>query len=799
MKRILFHLLLLFSVLQLYAQEDTTKIELDSSSVASAADSSKLNVDSVQLDQADNKPVQDTTIVIKDSTTQTLIDSTQTANQNVAAKDTNSKVNGQDSVIANAVDSTSQDTSSNTAKVETIEPPATPVISTAVDDSITQVIEQLSFGVPDEPTGTLGLFDAEIKPIKDKYQLVVTAKDEGSGNINRKVHGTYPFTIGKDKLNIPFKEGVAVHLLDKVPNTLYVQHDNGKKQLTRFMRFRKDKANNIRTGSLPLWLAIIPPLIAIALALLFREVIAALFLGIWSGAFILNGFSFRGLGTSFLEVIDKYILGAMADTDHLSVIIFSLLIGGMVAIISKNGGMAGVVASLSGLAKSARSSQLVTWFLGVAIFFDDYANTLIVGNTARSLTDKYRISREKLAYIVDSTAAPVAAVALITTWIGAELGYIGDARVEMGIKESPYSIFLNSLAYSYYPFFTLAFILLLALFKRDFGPMLKAERRARSTGQLVSPSSLADTSGASMEELAPLEWIKHRPINAVLPILSVIVATIIGLIYTGYDANNWDANAGFFTNLSTIIGNSNSYVALLWSSLFGVFVATFITLAGRLMSLRACMDSLLNGIKAMIPAMVILVLAWSLAQITKDLHTADYLTSLLEGRLDPNYLPMITFLLAGLIAFSTGSSWSTMAILYPIILPLSWAVCDAAGVPKEQTMNIFYNVTSCVLAGSVFGDHCSPISDTTILSSLASNCNHIDHVRTQLPYAVVVATVSVGMGTLAAYNYFPVMLNFLVGLGILFLVVIILGRRVPDYDPNEEASKALNEEDLSTS
>lgn len=225
--------------------------------------------------------------------------------------------------------------------------------------------------------------------------------------------------------------------------------------------------------NIPLWLSIIPPLLAIIIALVFKEVILALFIGIWSGSFIAGGFSLASLGgliSSFFKVLTTYIVGALADADHLSVILFSLLIGGMVALISKNGGMQGVVNSLSKYARSPRSAQFITWLMGIAIFFDDYANTLIVGNTMRSVTDKFKISREKLAYIVDSTAAPVSAIAFITTWIGAELGYIDDGIAKIGLEMdvTPYAIFLSSLKYSFYPILTIIFILIIVHQKKDF-------------------------------------------------------------------------------------------------------------------------------------------------------------------------------------------------------------------------------------------------------------------------------------------------------------------------------------------
>ena len=322
--------------------------------------------------------------------------------------------------------------------------------------------------------------------------------------------------------------------------------------------------------------------------------------------------------------------------------------------------------------------------------------------------------------------------------------------------------------------------------------MLTAERRARTTGKLSNPIDEENDYDMDMDDLAPVKNKAHRAYNAVLPIVTVVIATLLALFYTGSE-NIWqNGNLSFMQklgqtfssleNVRDIIGNGNSYVALLWSSMAGIMVAIMLTIFGRIMSIRSTMDSLVSGMKTMMPAMIILILAWTLATITKDLHTADYLSNILQGNLDPKLLPMITFALAGITAFSTGSSWSTMAILYPILLPTTWALCNEAGLPSDIMMPIFYSVTSCVLAGSVFGDHCSPISDTTILSSLSSNCNHIDHVRTQLPYALTVGLVSISMTGISIWYQMPSWMCFAIGLTILMLIALVFGRKVPDYD-----------------
>ena len=530
----------------------------------------------------------------------------------------------------------------------------------------------------------------------------------------------------------------------------------------------------------PLWMSIIPPLIAILMALLFREVYSALFSGLLAGTTILYFYQgksiFVAIFSGLYSIIDSYIVKSMSDTGHVSIILFSMMIGGMVALITKNGGMKGIVNYLARYAANEKSGQFVTWLLGVAIFFDDYANTLIVGNTMRPVTDKLRISREKLAYLVDSTAAPVAALALTTTWIGIERAYIQEGINAIGINERAYIIFIKSLTTRFYPILTLIFILILIFKGRDFGPMLKAERRARAK-EIIDEADIEDV---QVETAGITDSKKIRWYNAAIPVLVVVFGTFAGLVITGWNWKVWDnPELSGFTKFSEIIGNSDSYVALLWASLSGMFVAVILTVAQRIYSLKKSITYLIEGFGTMLSAVLILILAWSLALITQDMHTAEFLAGVLTNmNLTPFLLPAITFILSALIAFSTGSSWGTMAILYPLILPVSWAISQQYGMDYDASMAIFNNVVSSILAGSVFGDHCSPISDTTILSSLASSCNHIEHVRTQLPYAITVGLVSVIFGTLPAAYGVPFYIIYPVNIFILYLIVVLIGKRV---------------------
>lgn len=527
---------------------------------------------------------------------------------------------------------------------------------------------------------------------------------------------------------------------------------------------------------IPLWLSIFPPLLAIILALVFREVLVSLFIGIAFGSILISTYDvgFTGIFIGFARIMDSYLIDALLDSGHISIIVFSMIIGALVALVSKNGGMKGVVDIIARFARNARSGQFATYLLGIVIFFDDYANTLVVGNTMRPVTDRLGISREKLSYIVDSTAAPVASIAFITTWIGAELSYLGSGISqipEMQGKESPYGIFLGSLQYAYYPILTLAFIFMIIYLRRDFGPMWSAEMKSSAEQKSLEQSPVEE-----LEEQEPKE--KIRWYNAVLPIASLIIVAIIGLVVTGYDGLSFEGSETAFQKLAMIIGNADSYKALLWASLSGLGLALIMTISQRIMDLESSIKAIVNGFESLLPAILILVLAWTLTILTEDLRTAGFLSTLLRGQVSPVYFPLITFILSALVSFATGSSWGTMAILYPLMLGTSWALGQEFGFDYAENMAIFSNVTASILAGSVLGDHCSPISDTTILSSLATKTNHIQHVRTQMPYALTVGSVAGLLGILPAALGVPWWILFPICILCLFLIVRYLGKKV---------------------
>lgn len=523
------------------------------------------------------------------------------------------------------------------------------------------------------------------------------------------------------------------------------------------------------TATMPAWLSIVPPLVAIVLALIIKEVLSSLFVGILVGAFFLalySGHTIAGaLGTGLLRVADTYVVGALADPDHITIIVFTLFIGAMVRLMSENGAMRGLVKWLSRKADTPRKGLLITYLLGIFIFFDDYANTLVVGNTMRPITDRLKVSREKLAYIVDSSSAPVVAIAFITTWIGAELSYIQSGIDAIGLEDSAYSIFFHSLAYSFYPILTLIFLLFIILTGRDYGPMLKVERENRKK-ELV-------------EEMMETDKKVGHSIDALLPILILILGTLGGLLATGYHAEIWQSSQPLMTKISMTIGQSNSYVALLWGSFIALLTTIAVTLWRQALSFGRIMESVMEGFKSMLPAVVILTMAWATALITKDMHTAEFISQLLvTWSVSAAMVPAITFVLAFFISFATGTSWGTMSILYPLILPASWLVAQKQGLDIESSMMTFYLVVATVMAGAVFGDHCSPISDTTIMSSTSSGCDHISHVRTQMPYAMSVGGVSLLCGIVPAGLGVPAWLCFALSICVLWGIVRFVGKKV---------------------
>jgi Na+/H+ antiporter NhaC len=516
-------------------------------------------------------------------------------------------------------------------------------------------------------------------------------------------------------------------------------------------------------GGLPAWTSILPPLLAIVLALLFRHVLVALALGVWLGAFLISGLS---PVTSFARLLDTHIVNAIADRGHASILVFSLLLGGMLGLMTQSGGAKGLASWVSTDATSRRRGQLTTWFLGLLVFFDDYANSLLVGSSMRPVTDRLRISREKLAFLVDATAAPVASLALISSWIGVEVGYIADQFTHLGIERDAYLTFIETIPFRFYPLLMLLFVAWAAIRGRDFGPMLRAEQRALHEGLVSRPG--AQPASDFHEESVP-EDVPGRPMNALIPVVVVVLVAALGIYVDGLSKVT---TAGLAPSLRAIVGAASSSAAILWGTGAGCLAALALAVGTGALSFGKSIEAWMSGMRSMLFAAVILILAWSLGGVCRDLDTASFLIGVVGDWMAPAWIPATVFIMAAVVSFATGTSWGTMAILFPLVVPLAHQIA-----PGNET--ILLGTVSSILAGSVWGDHCSPISDTTVLSSMATSCDHMDHVRTQLPYALLVGGVSLLCAELpVAAGWYGPWVGLLVGAVVMIAAFELLSRPV---------------------
>lgn len=503
------------------------------------------------------------------------------------------------------------------------------------------------------------------------------------------------------------------------------------------------------------FLTLIPPIVAIVLAFLTRNVIISLFLGTLSGTFLVSlvDKSFMGaLVNSFLDFVSR-ILNSLANPWNAGIILQVLVIGGIIHLVAKMGGAKAVAEALAKKAKTAKSTQLVTLLLGLAVFFDDYANSLIVGPIMKPVADKMKISRERLAFIIDATAAPIAGLAIVSTWIGLEVGLINDAFINgVGQQVDAFGIFLQTIPYRFYNILILVFIFFTSLLLKDFGPMYKAEIEARRRGLNDSENEVASDLHEDHSELEPKEGIKLSIWNAIIPIGVLVVTALVCFYFSGYSAIMGGEDAALqqimtnspisFKAIQEAFSASDASVALFQSALVASIVAMVMGVSKKIFTISEAIDTWIDGMKPLLITGVILLLAWSLSSVIKDLGTAKYLVTLLSGSLPSFLLPSLIFILGAIISFATGTAYGTMGILMPLAIPLAHSM--------NPDMSFVIVSTSAVLTGAIFGDHCSPISDTTILSSMGAGCNHIAHVNTQMWYALFVAVITIVFGYLPA-------------------------------------------------
>jgi Na+/H+ antiporter NhaC len=531
--------------------------------------------------------------------------------------------------------------------------------------------------------------------------------------------------------------------------------------------------------ALGLW-TLLPALVAIVLAIITRSVIPALAAGVfvaaimglpWTHPVPPGQFAYNPL-TAMAVAVHDHVVAAVTDTSHVKVLMFTLIIAGMVGILAASGGTAAMVNLVAPWARDRRRCQVVGWLAGLVVFFDDYANTMIVGPTMRPITDRMKVSREKLSYIVDSTAAPVASIALIGTWLGAEIGFLqagfdtwtAETRPAFLTGIDGFGAFYCSIPYRYYPIFALVLVFLIGITGRDFGAMLKAERReaAKSTDSVAESAVGAFGSARGW-------W------TAALPIAALVVTTLAVLFATGRGglADHYDS---ILIWLKDLLAGADPYGSIMYGAIAGLGLAVLLTLGTRKLWLRDTMKAMLNGMARVFRALIVLVLAWALSSATQELHLAQVATSVLQqADVRPHFLPLAIFVASCVVAFATGTSWGTMGILCPVVVVVAGNLF--ADLPRAEALPLFYAAVGSVLAGAVFGDHCSPISDTTVLSALASECTLEAHVWTQMPYALLAAACEIVFGDLlCSFTGLPFWVGLALGTVVLILFVRLFGK-----------------------
>ncbi|MFD1362127.1 Na+/H+ antiporter NhaC family protein [Lentibacillus salinarum] len=485
-------------------------------------------------------------------------------------------------------------------------------------------------------------------------------------------------------------------------------------------------------------LSLLPPVIAIVLALITRNVIPALFAGVWLGATMMYGWNpFMGLYASFSD----FIIPSVGDPWSATVLIYCGLFGVLIAFLQKTGGAHAIANAISNRVKTARGTQGSTMLFGLIIFFDDYFNALTVGSVMRSVTDKMRVSREKLAYVIDSTSAPISLLGPVSTWVVFVMGLIGAQYTELGITESEYMTYIFTIPFNFYSILALILVAIIIFTRWDFGPMAEAEYRARKTGKLLRDDA-EPPSDDEMLDVEIAEGYTPKMRNMIVPLVVLIVMIPPLFLWTGgYPEQDF----------VTAFGEADGATSILIAAFVAGVVAMLMGMQQNLYSFKEAMSLIVSGFRSMVLVYIILALAWSIGSVTTELGTAEYIVHFAEQTTSPAAIPVLLFFIGAIVAFTTGSSYGTFAIMIPIAMPLA--------VSMDISM---YLAIAAVFSGGIFGDHCSPISDTTILSSAGSSCDHVDHVNTQIPYAV-----TAGISGVAAF--------FTAGLTDSAVVAIIIG------------------------
>ncbi len=527
-------------------------------------------------------------------------------------------------------------------------------------------------------------------------------------------------------------------------------------------------------------LTLLPPLVALILAFTTKNVVLSLASGGIAGAYLLATANAEGiidiLVTGFISFC-QFAVSSLADPWNAGIVMQVLAIGGVIYLIERSGGAIAIAEAISKKAKTKTGAQITTWILGLCVFFDDYANALIVGPIMRPIFDKLSISRAKLAFIVDATAAPIAGIALISTWVGYEVGLIQDSYAMQGVVVDGFDIFLQTIPYRFYNILMLVFVVIISLTSKDFGPMYEAEKRAKENKDTTASKSTSESVNKLTENLPDVDG---KIYNALVPILTLVIGAFVSFYYSGYNSIMAGDDAELIELVSNSLfslkgvqqcfSNADASVALFQAALFAGIVTIVLVVIQKMYTVKEAVNIWTTGMGKLFDTTIILVLAWTLTAIIKELGAGYYLSAQISSYLPGFLLPSLIFIFASIISFATGTSYGTMGILMPLAVPLA-----LGAEPNNATLALV--CTSSVLTGAIFGDHCSPISDTTILSAIGSDCDHIEHVNTQMPYALFVGGLTIVAAYIPAGLGVSPFIIIPINIAIMFLIVQIIGKK----------------------
>ena len=588
--------------------------------------------------------------------------------------------------------------------------------------------------------------EADAAPVAAGGEAVLLSAEAPTDETAEAANGVFTLGEGEDAVDYDLSDGDSAHAyVDSYADNLEADPDF-KTHVSAAIEKVRESVKTYAT----FW-ALLPPIVAIALALITKEVYSSLIIGIIVGGVLYAGGNFEG---TINHVISDGFVSNVADSYNMGILLFLILLGALVSMMNKAGGSAAFGRWATKHIKTRVGAQLATICLGVLIFIDDYFNCLTVGSVMRPVTDRQNVSRAKLSYLIDATAAPVCIIAPISSWAAAVAGFARGAGAENGI-----SLFIQAIPYNFYALLTIIMMIFLAVSKFDYGPMKLHEKNAVENGDLFTTGTKQAVDDMKVNE-------KGKVIDLVLPILVLIVCCVIGMVYSGgiFDKEN---PVGFIEAFS----NSDASVGLVYGASIAIIFTIIYYLIRRVLSFKSIMESLPEGFKAMVPAIMILACAWTLKAMTDSLGAKIFISQLIEGSASTfqSFLPAIIFVIAVGLSFATGTSWGTFGILIPIVLSVF-----GAGEP------ITIVAISACMAGAVCGDHCSPISDTTIMASAGAQCDHINHVSTQLPYALTVAGVSAVSYVLAGFLpkwYIVLPISIALMIGTLFVIKAVSGKK----------------------